>query len=136
MKAADERARQLHRRVAEATSSRAPQASAALAHKLRALSDYKFVPTPRGGSARGAVSSSGHQYARLAKMIGIGLANSAEGILADTSDQVTARMPDRVGAPVSGAIGVAHEIRSNWDSVYRLTPEYVSMHLRNIRGGK
>jgi hypothetical protein len=133
-KDAERRAQVLQRRVAEATDTRVSRASKSLQHKIRALADYKAVPTPSSNASH-AGASRAHQYLQLGKMIGLAVASQTADALGQTADQATTRMPDRVGEPLSAAGALFHEIHGNWD-VYRLTPEFLAMHVNDPHRGK
>ncbi len=135
-KDADRRAQLLTRRISDATANRVPNASKELHRKLAALADYASgggsVTTTShraSGSSSASAEHKNHPYARLAAMIGVAVADNVTDALAQTADQATARMPDRIGDPLSAGAAIYHEIRGGWD-VYRLTPEFLAMHVR------
>lgn len=128
----ERRVQVLQRRISEATNTRVSHASQALRHKLKALAEYESVPTPSSsGTVSGPTVSRGHAYAQLAKMVGLAMTTQTADAVAQTGEPATARMPDRIGHPLSIAGAAFHEAHGNWD-VYRHTPEFLSMYAHDV----
>jgi hypothetical protein len=118
----------LQRRIGSAADKRVSEASKTLGQKLHALDEYKSAPVPSSNATSPSLGASkAHEYAQVAKMVGLALTGQTADALAQTVDPATATMSDRLGQPLSIAGAAFHEIRANWD-VYRHTPELLSLY--------
>lgn len=122
---ADRRVQLLTVRINEATKQRVPRAANELNRKHTALADYSSGATPSTGHHS-------HAYVRLAGMIGLAVVDQVTDALAQSADQATAGMPDRIGDPLSAGGALYHEIRDGWEA-YRLTPEFIAMYAHRMK---
>lgn len=114
---AHHKAQAVTRRTGEATAGRVPRARDDLERSLAALA---------------AFSGPGHARAQLLSMITRAVASNVVDAANETSDQLTAHMPDRVGDPLSAALAVGAELKGNW-VLYSHTPEFIML---KVKGGR